>query len=84
VFKEGDRVRLSKVGRKHYKDTPYNPHNEIGTVEENNDRFGFGSKERMPYDVRWPSGIGNIYREVDLELAHPSISLEQMLKECLG
>jgi hypothetical protein len=81
VFKEGDRVRLSKVGRKHYKDTPYNPHNEIGTVEENND---LGSKERMPYDVRWPSGIRNIYREVDLELAHPAVSLEEMLKECLG
>ena len=84
MFKEGDRVRLSKVGRKHYKDTPYNPHNEIGTVEEDNDRFGFGSKERMPYDVRWPSGFGNIYREEDLELARPSISLEQMLKDCLG
>jgi hypothetical protein len=83
MFREGDRVRLSKVGREHYKDTPYNPHNEIGTVEENNDRFGFGSKERMPYDVRWPSGLRNIYREVDLEHIIPEIPLEQLLKECL-
>ena len=79
MFKEGDRVRLSKVGRERYKDTPYNPHNEVGVVEESLDRVGF-----MPYTVRWPSGLGNIYREVDLELAHPAVSLEEMLKECLG
>ena len=71
MFRVGDQVRLSVMGRKKYGDTSYNPHNGIGIVEDN-----------TPYDyVRWPSGEGNIYREGDLELV--VTSLEQMLKECL-
>jgi len=79
MFKEGDRVRLSKVGRERYKDTPYNPHNEVGVVEESHNPMDY----YMPCNVRWLR-FGNIYREEELELAHPSISLEEMLKECLG
>jgi hypothetical protein len=78
MFKEGDRVRLSARGRKKYTDTPYNPHNQVGVVEESHNPMDY-----MPYEVRW-SCFGNIYREEDLELVYPSISLEEMLKECLG
>jgi hypothetical protein len=78
MFKEGDRVRLSARGRKKYIDTSWNPHNEVGIVEESHARIDY-----MPYTVIWPNGE-NIYREEDLELARPSISLEEMLKECLG
>ncbi len=78
MFKEGDQVRLSAKGRKKYKDTPYNPHNKVGVVEESH-----VSTDYMPYEVRW-LGFVNTYREEDLELVHPSISLEEMLKECLG
>ena len=80
MFRVGDQVKLSAMGIKKYKDTPYNPHNGIGIVE---DYSYSGLFDFMPYDVRWPSGKLNKYREEDLELAGPPLSLEQMLKECL-
>jgi hypothetical protein len=79
MFRVGDQVKLSAMGRGRYADTPYNPHNEIGIVEDN---IHF-PREGMSYNVRWPSGEVNIYRRRDLELVHPVTSLEQMLKECL-
>lgn len=82
MFRVGDLVRLSADGRDRYMDSSYNPHDEVGIVEENNVR-GFASKKRMPYDVRWLSGGTNIYHEGDLMLVGPPNSLEQMLKECL-
>jgi hypothetical protein len=79
MFKEGDRVRLSAMGRKKYRDTLYNPHNEVGVVEENYNPMDY----YMSCNVRWLL-FWKYYREEELELAHPSISLEEMLKECLG
>ena len=79
MFRVGDQVKLSAIGRKKYADTPYNPHNGIGIVEDNIHFL----QEGMPYDVRWLSGEMNIYRERDLELVRTVTSLEQMLKECL-
>ena len=89
MFRVGDLVRLSADGKESYMDSRYNPHDQVGIVEEyvgiveEYNARGFVSKKRMPYDVRWLSGGTNIYREVDLELVGPPISLEQMLKECL-
>jgi hypothetical protein len=77
MFRVGDLVRLSARGKEKYRDEPYNPHNEVGVVEESHALIVY-----MAYEVRW-SNFGNIYREVDLELALPSISLEEMLKGCL-
>ena len=84
MFRVGDQVKLSAIGRETYVDTPDNPHNEIGIVE---DKIHY-RRDGMPYNVRWPSGDWNIYCKRDLELAGPpscsQLSLEQMLKECLG
>ena len=80
MFRVGDQVKLSEMGRKKYKDTPYNPHNGIGIVKDNISSLIRGS---VRYDVRWLSGEWNVYCKKDLELAYPPISLAQMLKECL-
>lgn len=77
MFRVGDLVRLSAIGRKTYKDSFDNPWHEVGVIEENE-----GPEYSMPYYVRWQKA-GNCYRKEDLELAYPPISLEQMLKECL-
>lgn len=77
MFRVGDSVRLSAIGRKTYPNNFHdNPHEEVGVVE--GDSLGYS----MPYSVSWPAGY-NCYRKEDLELAYPTISLEQMLKECL-
>ena len=80
MFKEGDRVRLSEIGRRVFKDTPFNPHKLFGTVEGIS-----GPRWAIPYYVRWPSGLENTYNEVHLEHSDlPDLPLEQLLKECLG
>lgn len=61
-FKLGDRVVISKLGRRSYQNYVTNPHGETGTVIEeiNHHRW---------IHVKWDNGFSNEYQELEIRHA---------------
>ena len=68
----GSRVRLSAVGRDHYRDSVVSPHYLTGVLISNN------YTEAYECRVIWENGFWNCYQEKDIELAKP-LTLEDLI-----
>lgn len=73
----GTRVRMSSIGKAHYKNCRANPHDMLGVLEKSYR----GSAFRLPYYVIWGNGCGNAYgpNEIEPVIDVSSKSLEDYL-----
>lgn len=73
MFKVGDLVELSEVGRTLYEDMANNSHDQVGVIVE-------VRQEGFPYTVEWEEA-GNNYQAEDLVQAEVSsyLDLEELL-----
>ena len=73
MFKVGDLVELSEVGRREYEDMANNPHGQVGVITK-------VRQEGFPYIVEWEEA-GNGYQTEDL--VHAEVSSDLNLEELL-
>lgn len=62
----GTRARLSDVGRDRYHNDKYNPHDQVGTVYQND--YNGDDADGMCYRVEWSNGETNCYYRSDLKV----------------
>lgn len=76
MFRIGDHVQMSDVGKQEYENCADNPHNLEGTVICTTGVFYLNS---FWFRVLWTNGYANSYRAVDLEPIKKDYKIEDFL-----